>query len=484
MKALLENSAGVKNDPKLVPTKFEDGFPDLLGLRNNLPSPSAPRWSRSWFSFRQLRSESSASGTRGRVGSLDSHLQGMLPSIPYCLRLQDAADRQSTKLEDRGCPDKYYIRLPGYSLQDNVSYKRYAGDDSFGVWFPTDLEHEHFKVNIDNLITLLQDAALQEHGIYSDLIVQTVTVLLNTDLKSHLESLDAFIYAAKLFAYFPEATVDLSVIRNPLHLAKWAQPAVTAFPNLGRAFSCLAMFETGTLNIDPSELKNTMAMSAGSSLFMAQYLLGDPADMLERATVQRTIGNIGRPGISFLISAQVLEALEPDYSSWKSVPYAPYDGKADDSFSQTTLHLAFTGYERPLNIGETGYRHKEVFVVEAVIRAYDRTRWVVDLDLAKTFRDPAWQFFIHQMGGCSHSEEEQEDYSLIQPLTSIDSWDELLDLPHNACVVRARGNWLARQAIAAYSVQQQKPLVVTSERLCWKCIADSKQDLLNLLIIS
>ena len=269
-------------------------------------------------------------------------------------------------------------------------------------------------------------------------------------------------------------------------MAKWRHPSTSVqkddSPYLGKAFSCLAMFETGSLNIDPLELKGVMAMSAENSLFMAQYIFNDPADISEGVLVRQTIGNIGRPGISFLISAQALDVLAADYSAWKSVPYAPYDGKIEDNFKQTTLHLTFTGDEQPLNIGKAGYRDKEVFLVEAVIRAYDKTRWVADLDLAKTFKDITSQTLIVRMEKCSHIDEEAEDYGLVQPLTSIDSWDELLDLLPNACIVRAKDNWLARQAIAAFSMQRLKPLVVTSDRLCWKCIANIKHPLSDLLI--
>ena len=403
--------------------------------------------------------------------------------VPYCLKLRDAADRSIEKVEEMGCPSKYYTPM---SLARRVPklYKRFIGDDQFSVWFPHDSgNNEDLEIHIDELIGTMQKSSESYGGVWDSL-----AELWTSNLSEHLQSLNALVYAAKLFDHLPEATIALSVIQNPLHLAKWAQSSPSqahGFLELGKDFSCLAMFETGSLDIDPLELKDVMAMSAENSLFMAQYILDDPADVAEGALIRQTIGNIGRPGVSFLISAQALVALSPNYSSWKSVPYAPYDGEVEDHFAQTTLHLNFTGDEQPLNIGQAGLRDKEVFLVEAVIRAYDRDRWVADLDLAKTYRDTTSQRFMTKMRGqCGHSEAECDDHSPIQPLTAIDSWDELLDLPPNACIVRAKGNWLARQAIAAFCMQRLKPLVIASDRVCWKCIADGGHTLSNLLIIN
>lgn len=225
-------------------------------------------------------------------------------------------------------------------------------------------------------------------------------------------------------------------------------------------------------------------MSAGNSLFMAEYIFNDPSDTSENRLVRRTIGNIGKPGVSFLVSAQTLDVLSPDYSSWKSVPYASYDGRNEDNFAQTTLHLTFTGDEQPLNIGQTGFRDKQVFLIEAVVRAYDRKRWVADLDLKLPLKDATAQQFLQRLGKCNHSDQVRGDYSPLEPLTSIDSWDELLDLPPNACIARAKDNWLGRQAIAAFALRQLKPLVVASDGVCWACVMGNKHDTSNLLLIS
>ncbi|KAK5044626.1 hypothetical protein LTR84_010640 [Exophiala bonariae] len=278
-------------------------------------------------------------------------------------------------------------------------------------------------------------------------------------------SLHAFASAAAIFETLPEATISLSVMKQPLSEAKWF---THRDPTLGSLFSCLALFETGSIDIQPDDLKEVMAMSAGNSLFMAEYIFNDPRDD-PGIPVRRTIGSIGKPGVSFLLSAQGLDSLSPDYSTWKSVQYAPFDGSIENNFDHTTLHLTLTGDEQPLNIGQTGYHDKEVFLLEAVVRAYDKSRWVADLDL--NLRPNPLVHKLLATGECAHDEHERDDYAAFQPLTSIDSWDELLDPPPNTGIVRARANWLARQAVAAFALQQSIPLIVASESICWRCVA-------------
>lgn len=63
------------------------------------------------------------------------------------------------------------------------------------------------------------------------------------------------------------------------------------------------MFEHGSLNIDPRDLAEVMALSAGNSIYVAMPLLCDPSDLTMSYEVRRVMGNIGRAGVSFLSSA-------------------------------------------------------------------------------------------------------------------------------------------------------------------------------------
>jgi hypothetical protein len=62
-----------------------------------------------------------------------------------------------------------------------------------------------------------------------------------------------------------------------------------------------------------------------------------------------------------------------------------------------------------------------------------------------------------------------------QNLIAIDNWDEFFDLPDCTSIVRASGNWQARLAIAAASVQRGKWTLVLPQKTCQLCLACSHE---------
>ncbi|KAE9366581.1 hypothetical protein N431DRAFT_471628 [Stipitochalara longipes BDJ] len=69
---------------------------------------------------------------------------------------------------------------------------------------------------------------------------------------------------------------------------------------------------------------------------------------------------------------------------------------------------------------------------------------------------------------CDHSIEESRDYSVNGKLTSVDCWDETLDSPNNACIVRTNGDWLTRLATAVYGLQKLRPVAIAPKHdVCW-----------------
>jgi hypothetical protein len=54
-------------------------------------------------------------------------------------------------------------------------------------------------------------------------------------------------------------------------------------------------------------------------------------------------------------------------------------------------------------------------------------------------------------------------------LTSIDTWDELLEAPTGCSIVRAYENKFARPAAAAISIQKGQSTCVLPRTVCWDC---------------
>jgi hypothetical protein len=134
-------------------------------------------------------------------------------------------------------------------------------------------------------------------------------------------------------------------------------------------------------------------------------------------------------------------------------------------------------YELALDTGEHGNLDKEVYFLEAVVQAYESHSWVTDLDILTALRSDKLITRLPLKGVCSHKESEANDFSRCGPVTSVDSWIELLDQPTNTCIVRAGSNWLARLAATVIGVQKSKSVIVASqENVCWACVQGMNLD--------
>lgn len=158
-----------------------------------------------------------------------------------------------------------------------------------------------------------------------------------------------------------------------------------------------------------------------------------------------------------------------DEDKWTLVNHAAFDGRLDDSFQHTSLHLSFTGYQLPMMTAEHGYQGIEANFVETLVSVFDGHEWVADLDVLKALEMPSVSRIGEHLGRCRHKKShDTPDF----PLTSIDSWDELIDRPSNACIFRASGNWLARLSAVAVNAQQSLDTIVLEDgkKICWKCV--------------
>jgi hypothetical protein len=214
--------------------------------------------------------------------------------------------------------------------------------------------------------------------------------------------------------------------------------------SLKTAFSCIILFQTGHINIDPESLGGTMAISHGDSIFVAQRILLDPSENDIGCPVRRIVGNVGKAGLVILVPPRTPEMREQALSDWGVVNHTPFDGKYENNFVSTSLHLAFTGYELPIDVREHGSLNHEAFFVETVISVYEGGEWVADLDILKALSD-------YQHGWPENVKSKKK--KIRTPLVSVDNWHEILDNPEGNAIVRACGNKQARLAIATVASQ-------------------------------
>lgn len=303
------------------------------------------------------------------------------------------------------------------------------------------------------------------------------------------DSLRALATMAKVYKSLPNATVPLSIISfGPLSDALWVPTRRYQYHDAGddrdelepstvppvllpfeltrpATFSCIAMFESGGFNFLPEFLDRVMAISVGDSIYVAAPLLCDPSIQPAPHEVQRIAGNIGRAGLALLIPPVGPKTKQIDVGSYQFVNHDSFDGKLEDSFQSTSLHLAFSGYELPLDVGEHGGRNREAFFLESLVSVHDRGEWIADLDILSTFASPKFQCIVDQPSCLAGRPRPIPKF----PLVSIDSWHELLDLPLDVAVVRARDNWLGRLAAVSVSISLGYRTILFTGSACWKC---------------
>ena len=299
-----------------------------------------------------------------------------------------------------------------------------------------------------------------------------------------IEALRAVATTTQIYATLPNATIALSIIQQgPLSKAQWVQhrddekkPGSRVSVNrllpyrLSRpaTFACVAVFESGGFDLKPDVLNRVMAVSAGDSIYVAAPVLCDPAVRTKPHEVRRIVGNVGRPGLAFLIPPSSPRVKQLDLHTYRVINHNPYDGKLEDCFQSTSLHLSFSGYELVLDVGNHGAKSVEAVFLETIISAHDRGEWVADIDTLSTLSSPRLHHASTNLGECTHRHSSHSTLPQF-PLTSIDRWEELLEMPMGDAVVRAHGNWLARSAAAAISVKMGNETVLLSDSHCWRC---------------
>ncbi|KAL9623101.1 MAG: hypothetical protein Q9160_002615 [Pyrenula sp. 1 TL-2023] len=173
-------------------------------------------------------------------------------------------------------------------------------------------------------------------------------------------------------------------------------------------------------------------------------MLHDPYQQKAHGTVKRIVGNVGKPGMAILIPPFTTEVPRPREESWRVINHSPFDGQYEDHFATTSLHLHFTGYELPIDVGERGKIDHPAYLLETVVSAYDRGQRIADVDLLKG------------LSQCKHGwgDSVSAENAIQSDLVAIDNWCELLDPPMQRSIVRAWCNPFARLAIVAIAAQR------------------------------
>ena len=298
----------------------------------------------------------------------------------------------------------------------------------------------------------------------------------------HFKSLKAVSTAAIIYQRIPNSTIDIRVLQRRLWHARWVPKLPFPSPvsltkalaiaslapyrlSRSESFACITMFESGRYDLNPDDLKNVMAMSTGNSLYISTALLQDPFEP-DPGLIQGVTGNIGRPGIAFLVSPVDPLTKSVSMSEWPQIDRAIFDGEFRDCFASTSLHLSFTGANDSLNTEFTGAQDTEVYILETLISVYEGGRWIADIDPSRA----CLSINLRRLPPCVDDNRCKPRTERPQA-TCIDNWLELIDAPEeDVSVVRAHKNWQARLAATSISIQMGYNTVVLSDQVCPACI--------------
>lgn len=309
-----------------------------------------------------------------------------------------------------------------------------------------------------------------------------------SELAPYFRSMRAFASAIETYESFSNASIALKIATCPLHDAPW----LPVFPNesdaevhrgsylginlrpfslnLAESFACIINFELGCQEVSPYGLNVVTAVSSGDSIFVAPHLLSDPVEGRLSNKIKRIVGNIGLPGIAMLMPPAVPIIRKPDLDRFHVIKHDLYDGQIVDQFEKTQLQLSFTEYERAIDFGVRGGRDNVLFFLEALVTVTDSGEKVADLDVIGALEN---EQLLHR---CKCQCKVQTKSTETAPeqqwpkLISVDNWEEFLQRPDEASVVRAHKNWQARLAAACISVARGHPTYVLPETPCWKCV--------------
>ncbi|KAK0643273.1 hypothetical protein B0T16DRAFT_459439 [Cercophora newfieldiana] len=224
----------------------------------------------------------------------------------------------------------------------------------------------------------------------------------------------------------------------------------------GAAFACLAYLESGSCDIDVKILSDVFALCSGDSIYAASELLMDPYKTHKPHHFMHILGNVGKPGITLLTPPKDPMVREMDPAAWRTANYRVFDGAAEDSFSTTSMHLSFTEAHTPVYDGVIGWGRgdNQVSMLESVVSVFDSGSWVADVDIIAALQNPMVRRMPMQPQYAHITDKCRATAPLGKVFTSLDCWDEIIDLPSDPVIVRVSGNWVARLATLAVLVDR------------------------------
>lgn len=155
------------------------------------------------------------------------------------------------------------------------------------------------------------------------------------------------------------------------------------------------------------------------------------------------------------------EAQDRDYLNYEDL-----DGLIIDSLKATPLHMPFTGFILPIDIGSRGLRNTQIYFPETVISVHDKGQGIGDLAAIPVRNSPIFRL-IQRDRSCNY--DLKGNTRSAPHIISIDGWRGFFDRPAEPTVFRAKGNWMARLAVTTVSVTQGNLTLLHGDHIYCNC---------------
>ena len=364
-----------------------------------------------------------------------------------------------------------------------IGFQKLFGDDGLGAVFATINDDDFTEVQTRYLLQDVLDAFSQ--GLISQPLLRDHLISLckyDQGMIDVCNGLKALSVLALIYKKLRGSGISLQLANHRINDWKWSQSIYSTYgsqsilepiPSCSReeAFACIAACDSGSVDLSPESVSAVMAISSGNSLYVAESLLRDPCEGGVRVPVERFTGNVGRAGMVLMIAPQKPRVTRLDESTWHLINHSEFDGSHDDMFQQLTLHLSISDWQQSIGASSVGNRDTEACFVNGFVGLHNNGTWVADLDILgmmfgkeECIRLPSVPCLCPTLGS-----EWTKQAPFPWALSCIDRWEELIECPPGASIIRARGNWQARLALAALSVQLGHTTYIISAEHCWKC---------------
>ncbi|KAI6337588.1 hypothetical protein MCOR07_006317 [Pyricularia oryzae] len=220
-------------------------------------------------------------------------------------------------------------------------------------------------------------------------------------------------------------------------------------------------------------------------------LLVDPSKSpnIEDFEVGRLLGSFGNSGLTILqnLDPNELMARELDACAWR-VTLGKFSGEPRDDFTKTSLHLGFTGWQAPV-FGEQsiGMHFPSANLLQVFVSVRDSGEWVADVDILGMLMHKD-VIYLKSNQTCTHQGQRGKTGaasavdSLPEGILSVETWDQILDLPEGWVVARAYGNWVSRLAIASVAalhcrLREKRVYICPQDKdWCWLCLEEEHRN--------